>query len=170
MPKTTEDLATELCVSARQVLNYKSAVEAHLQRPITFRQGKQHFYHDKYVPLVVMYAKGEPLPPVEEQTTLSPANPFHLEEESRGGGRIVLQTEVLSAPQPIDLVPVQLRTVDTAALDTTTDQNWERLDTFKQNIRSKVLSEAEAFGNELAAEVKHLVSRKVAGAYREVIR
>lgn len=165
MPQTTADLALELSVSERQVINYKTAVEAHLQRAITFRQGKQHFYHDRYLPLLRLYAEGKPLPPVEEQL-----NPFPPLEEPVLEGAIVLTEKCLPAPTPLAAIPVEVLSVDTSAVDAQTDRNLVLTDQFKSAIKSQVMAEARAFGQELKAQVKHTVIQEVAKAYREVIR
>jgi hypothetical protein len=84
MTHTTESLARELNVSERQVLNYKKTVEAHLGFAITYRQGRNHFYIEKYVPLLRRVQIGQPLleAPIE---VLAPEPPIVK------GGRALLQ-------------------------------------------------------------------------------
>lgn len=175
MPLTTKELAAEMQVSERQVLNYKDAVEAHIGKVITYRQGKQHYYRDQYLPLIRMYANNEPLPEIQEETAIQPVNPFDANDngEERGSGRIsslVLRSEVLPAPMPLEEVEVCIRTVDVTAFEVATDRNFGLTDKFKTHIEHQVLADATAFGRELAAKVKHVVSKEVAQAYREVIR
>ncbi len=176
MPLTSKELAAELRVSERQILNYKTAVEEHIGKSITYRQGKQHYYRDQYLALVRMYASGEPLPEIQEETAIQPVNPFDANnngDEERGSGRLsslVLRSEVLPAPMPLEEVEVCIRSVDVSAFETATDRNFGLTETFKHHIEHQVLADATAFGRELAAKVKHVVSKEVAQAYREVIR
>lgn len=173
MPVTSKDLAAELQVSERQILNYKNAVESHIGKGITYRQGKQFYYRDQYLPLIRMYAAGEPLPEIQEEQAFQPVNPFDANDDERGTGRnsaLVLRAEVLPAPMPLEEVEVQIRSVDVSAVDAATDRNFGLTDKFKSHIEHQVLADATAFGRELAAKVKHVVSKEVAQAYREVIR
>lgn len=84
MAHTTESLARELNVSERQVLNYKKTVEAHLGFAITYRQGRNHFYVEKYVPFLRRVQMGQPLPEAPIEVLLP-------EPLTMKGGRVLLQ-------------------------------------------------------------------------------
>lgn len=169
MSETTETLARELGKSERQMLNYKKAVEKHLGFTITVQQGKQYFYKPQYVHLVRMYAKGEPLPQVEQGVNVVPAASAILPDGTGQGGEIVLSTRRLAAPEPMQTLPLRLVEVDTHAIDAQTVHNQTLLHTFKAHVRAQVLGEAAVFGEELKAEVKHTITRASAEAYQELL-
>lgn len=166
MPQNTLDLAAEFSVSPRQVLNYKETVEKHVGQAITYRCGKRHYYHDRFIPLLRMVANGEPLPQTQEHVSIT-ENPFRWEEPAH---QIVLHTEKLAAPMPVSSVDFEISSVDTTAIDTVTEKNLTIVDQFKSAIESQVLGDARAFGAELGAKVRNVISKEVALAYREVIR
>lgn len=171
MAETTETLAIELTKSERQVLNYKKAVEKHLGFPITTQQGKQHFYKPDYVHLVRMYAKGEPLPEITRQVEVMPPlqSPLMPQDTAGQGGEIILATRTLTAPPPLEVLPLRLAEVDTQAIEAATTLNQAHLQTFKDQVRAQILGDARAFGEELKAEVKQSVSRATAEAYQELV-
>jgi hypothetical protein len=156
-------------------LNYKKAVEKHYGFLITVQQGKQYFYKPQYVQLVRMYAKGEPLPEVTREVEVIPTAHSVSDKREREGAEIVLSTRKLSTrklavPEPMQVRPLHLVEVDTAAMDTQTTHNQALLSTFKQHIRAQVLGEAAVFGEELKAQVKHTLTRATAEAYQELLK
>lgn len=165
MAHTTKSLATELDVSERQVLNYKKTVETHLGCAITFQKGRSFFYFDEYVPFLRMVQEGQPLPEVQRD---APIEVETLEPPQLGGGQLILRTLTVDAPEPIETVPLTLTRLDTRAIDAQTRHNQTQQGTLKDQIRASVLNEAAAFGQELRAEVKQVITREVAEAYRDV--
>lgn len=167
MAHTTETLAADLKVTERQVLNYKKAVESHLGIEITYRQGRNFFYFEEYVPFLRLVQKGQGLPEVEREPEIEIIEP---ESPVIGGGQLLLRTRVIDAPEPIASVPLELTRIDSRAIDAQTHHNQQQQETLMQQIRASVLNEAEAFGEELKAEVKQTVSRAVAEGYQDLLK
>jgi hypothetical protein len=165
MAKTTESLARELNVSDRQVINYKKAVEAHLGFPITYRQGRTHFYFEEFLPFLEMVKNGQPLPQIEREALVEVLPP---EPPVIGGGQMTISTRQIAAAEPITAVPLTLTRLDTRAIEAQTTHNRLQQGTFKDQIRAVVLNDAETFAEELKVEVKQTITRGVAEAYRDV--
>ena len=165
MPETTKSLAAEFGVSQRQVLYYKEAVESHIGCPMTFQQGKQHYYKEEYVHLVRMYARGEVLPHLEREALVEVLPP---EAPVIGGGQMTIATRQIEAAAPISPVPLTLTRLDTRAIEAQTTYNRRQQGTFKDQIRAVVLNDAETFAEELKVEVKQTITRGLAEAYRDV--
>jgi hypothetical protein len=165
MVQTTESLAKVLNVSERQVLNYKKTVEAHLGFLITYRQGRNHYYFEEYIPFLRMVQNGQYLPQVSRELPIAVIDP---EPPQVGGGQLIIRTQAINAPEPLEAVPLTLTRLDSRAIDAQTQHNQMQQGTLKEQIRAGVLNEAETFAEELKAEVKQVITRGVAEAYRDV--